>query len=106
MIKELIEKEYGIAVDNLGAFNSEHEAYAIIREEVEEAYENVGHLGFWLDNFWNQIKSKEATNKVKVESITAMKRYATDAITEFAQVAACCEKALDIMGEEVEDNNK
>ena len=106
MIEKLIKEEYECAVDNYGDFNSEHEAYAIIREEVEEAYENVGHLGFWLDNFWNQVKSKEATDKVKVESITAMKRYATDAIKEFAQVAACCEKALDLMGETVEDNNK
>ena len=38
---EKIRKEYAVAITNYKAFNSPHEGYAIIQEEVDELWDEI-----------------------------------------------------------------
>jgi len=47
-IKQLVDNEYNRASEKYGKeFNSSHEAYAVILEEIEEAHENIQEVSSW-----------------------------------------------------------
>lgn len=66
---ELIESEAKRATKKHGGFNSLHEAYAVLLEEVDE--------------FWDQVKLKKSL------------RDKTNIATELVQIAAVCLKTLE-----------
>lgn len=72
--------------------NSPHEAYAVIREEVEEAMEEVRELTFHLKDYWQGVKNNEREEQNK--SLDDLKKRAHLAACEMIQVAAMAQKAL------------
>ncbi len=87
-VKGLAEDECGHAVIEHGKFNSDHEAYSIIREEAEEAADELRSMDIQLENIWNAVKRDD---EIKVDSLyDAAIRCACECI----QVAAMCRKVL------------
>lgn len=94
----LIDEEYDRAELKFGAVNnSDHESYAILLEEVEEAEYEVRALRSYLQSFWLRVKAKEIdsteSRKDKERSLVMLQQTATFAAAEYIQVAAMCVKA-------------
>lgn len=70
-------------------FNSMHEAYAVILEEIEEAEEAFEAVGWDKDLAWDSIKHDEDPNGL----LKAMEKAARAVAAEMIQVAAMCRKA-------------
>lgn len=70
-------------------FNSEHEAFAVTQEEIEEARDNIVLIDTHKERLWNAVKK----NQPSLEDWQLMHKYTVGAIQEFIQVAACCIKA-------------
>ena len=86
LVKDELEtmcKKYG------GTFNSEHEAFAVTQEEIEEARDNIMLIDTHKERLWNAVKK----NQPSLEDWQLMHKYTVGAIQELIQVAACCIKA-------------
>lgn len=70
-------------------FNSMHEAYAVILEEIEEAKEAFEKAEWNRDLVWDSIKHDEDPCGL----LKQMEKLATMAASEMIQVAAMCRKA-------------
>jgi hypothetical protein len=88
-IEALIEDELDRIVKEHGLFSSDHEAWAVIKEEIDEAYEDIRELetnhAFW----WKRIRDDDIDNLDVVDEI---EKYSIEAIKELVQVIACCRK--------------
>ena len=74
-----------------GAFyNSEHEGYAILLEEVEELKESVDIIQRYLSDLWTNIRN----NEIKNINLDGIGNWARSAAEEAIQVAAVSEKFL------------
>lgn len=70
-------------------FNSTHEGYAVILEEVEEAQEAMENVNSSLAVFWDRVKGKEIACFLEKETNpTAIYHQAIDAACEMIQTAA------------------
>lgn len=73
-------------------FNSPHEAYAVIKEELEEMQEDVERCDKLLGLMWRCVKEdNDYSARIKLEY---MKSFAVFAVQEGIQVIAMCDKAL------------
>lgn len=73
-------------------FNSPHEAYAVLKEEVEEMQLEVEMVDERLSMLWQCVK---CDNDIATEkNLKYIKAYATRAVQEAIQVIAMCDKAL------------
>lgn len=88
-IEALVEDELERIIEEHGLFNSDHEAWAVIKEEIDETYEDIRELetnhAFW----WKRIREDDIDNLDVVDEI---EKYAIEAIKELVQVIACCRK--------------
>ena len=73
-------------------FNSPHEAYAVIKEELEELEEDTRMCGLNLDKLWQCVRN-DADEGASVY-LKHMKVHAIHAVQEGIQVIAMCDKAL------------
>jgi len=99
-MKELIESVKVLASEELKranvefpAFNSTHEGYAVIKEEIEESSDELEDVNFDLNNMWRYIKlnnTNEATKYAK-----HLKQSAINLAAEAIQVAAMAQKFID-----------
>lgn len=105
-IKKLIDKELDAANEVNPPFASMHEAYAVIKEELEEAEDEYEKAGRFLDIAWSNIKLYDdiGINNAKV-AIADMYKAAMNLAVEAVQVAAMCKKAQ-LVGIPVEEENK
>ena len=72
-------------------YNSKHEAYAVILEELEEAKTEMTHAEINLSTLWASIK-----NNIDVEPhVINTRNNAILCAAECLQVAGCCDKFLD-----------
>lgn len=97
-ICDLITEEYGDAAEVYGRYNnSNHESYSVIREEVEEALEDIQRIGEDMEEFWKLCrndKEKLPSWKKEVEDVLTDGEYwSTELIKEAVQVAAMFRKA-------------
>jgi hypothetical protein len=91
-IKQAERQEYIRASEKFGkANNSDHESYAVILEEFQEAQEASNSFDVELSIFWDEIK-KNLPNTKRV--LYEMQKYAEKAAAEWVQVAAMCYKAM------------
>lgn len=92
-INELIAEELKAMCKkhNQEKFNSEHEAYAVTLEEVEEVTECIDVVKDELPNLWNGVRNDCKDLSCNYEN---MRKYALGAIQELIQVCACCDKAV------------
>ena len=72
-------------------FNSYHEAYAVILEELEEAKDELEYTDFHLGNMWEHVKDDETEDVYS--SLTSIETTAIRAAAEAIQVAAMAQKA-------------
>jgi hypothetical protein len=98
-IDQLVKMELQESYVVHGGFNSKHEGYAVLKEEIEEAEHEFRKVKAVLNNMWNSIKANER-QIVRYIAERALET-AKKGIAEMIQVAAMCEKmVMFIEGEE------
>lgn len=94
MVNNVIAAECSIAALEHGSVNnSDHESYAIILEECEEASEEVNLIAECLEHFWNKVRV-DAEDNYKLNDLKCLEHHAMLAACEFVQVAAMARKAM------------
>ena len=94
-VELLIADEYERASDVYGPLhNSDHENYAVLKEEVDEAWEDAVETLSLVNKLWDCVKSKEATVEQKTELLNSIEFMATMAACECIQVAAMAYKGI------------
>lgn len=91
IIKALMQEEMETANKIHPLFQSPHEAYAVIKEEFEEAKEELVVCEGLLGDMWHRIRNDWGTEEV-LRMIYAHAIYATQ---EAIQLGAMAKKALD-----------
>lgn len=89
-VEELIKDELDTAVEDHGYFHSHHEKNAVIREEVEEAEDELRGMTNALSFSWLKVKADEEYNK----ELYALRERAVNCALECIQVAAMCDKSV------------
>ena len=93
LIRESVISEYVNACKTYGEkYNSLHEGYAVLKEEIEEAKQELEYLEDHFTSFWNSIKIDD-----KASALADVRTVAFDAIRmaeEAVQVAAVVRKIL------------
>lgn len=95
-VKGAIGSEYQNAVEKYGEnYNSLHESYAVLKEEVEEAGEEWDNVNRGLTILWEKIRKPELWNDHElITELKATKENAEKLALEAVQVAAVCKKLL------------
>lgn len=98
LIKQVINiecEEYGRASVKFGAVNnSDHESFAVLREEVDEAIECLEEVDDLTDGFFELVKQNEE-DKTKIGLLNVIKHRAEEAAAEAIQAAAMARKAIE-----------
>lgn len=88
-------EEYGRASTKFGAVNnSDHESYAVLREEADEAVDVLEEVDNLTDAFFEMVKKNEE-DEMKLEILNVIKHRAEEAAAESIQVAAMARKAIE-----------
>ena len=85
-LKNIVQK-YG------ATYNSEHEAYAVLLEEAQEAGEAAGFLETKLEDVWNTIRNNDITSVGN--KVGEVREWALALAEEAVQCAAVCERFLE-----------
>lgn len=92
-VKKLVDEEYNRAAIKFGATNnSDHESYAVLLEELEEADAELCQVQNQLEKFWLLTKANDSDIS-KYSRLLEMERRAVLAACEMIQVAAMAKKA-------------
>lgn len=92
-VAQLVEEEYGRAGAKFGLTNhSNHESYAVLMEEVEEAADEHTMIDRDLPYLWNLIKRNAPSDDI-CNTCRHIQTHALLAACEFIQVAAMAKKA-------------
>ena len=92
-VNELVTDEYHRASYKFGATNnSDHESYAVLLEEVQEADQEFKLVETQLEKFWLLVKSNDS-DMSKYSRLMELERRAVLAACEIIQVAAMARKA-------------
>lgn len=91
IIHNLIEEELAEANQIHPLFHSPHEAYAVIKEEVEELHEELVACEGLLSDMWHRIREDMDAEDV----LRQIAGHAVSATQESVQVGAMAKKALD-----------
>lgn len=98
LAKELIQAEYLNAVVNFGEkYNSLHEGYAVLLEEVEEVKSEITQLLNSFDVFWLWVKRNNQGHKYLC--VEDMYKATENGIKELAQIGAVLQKIKNTIGE-------
>lgn len=102
LINQLVSAEYNNACKHFGdKYNSLHEGYAVLLEEIEEVKEQHKKLRL-IKSIWNEIKNN-ASEKMIDSLLTLMHASIKLEIAELAQSAAVVEKMMNTIGDEKYD---
>ena len=91
-INTLVEKELKSANQKFSLFNSNHEGWVLLLEEVEEAKHYESQVATHTNNMFAHIMNNDAGKVVEVAK--AIKESTTGAILELIQVAAMADKII------------
>lgn len=105
--QKLMRDELTRAAQLYGATNhSDHESYAVIKEEVEEALAEATPITVDLERFWGYVKQNPAKLPPEIQTaqrdikrgiLYQMQMHALQCACEMVQVAAMCEKAMETL---------
>lgn len=88
-------EEYGRASVKFGAVNnSDHESYAVLREEVDEAIDALVEVDDLTNVFFEMVKNNEE-DKMKLDILNVIKHRAEESAAESIQAAAMARKAIE-----------
>ena len=89
-IEQLVLEEYMSANEKFPMFNSSHEAWAVLKEEVEEFGEEVNIVQSNMIALWPYIKRNDISSQKDLLSVS--KQHAIKACEELIQVMAMIHK--------------
>lgn len=89
-IEELVQEELKEANEIHPAFASDHEAFSVILEELDECWDELEACETQLWEIWEQTKNDDDNHAL----YTYLKEHAKRAAAEAIQLAAMCDKAL------------
>lgn len=92
-VELLVQKELKSANKKFPMFHSDHEGYAVLKEEVEEAEENLIKTKDQIASIWRFTKKN--LNKPKESVAESIKESAIELAVEAIQVAAMAQKFID-----------
>lgn len=72
-------------------YASEHEAYAVLLEETDEASDDLKYIYNCMNELWKEVK----TNKVTKEFLYSIKISSLELAKEAVQCAVVCERFLE-----------
>ena len=100
-IVQAVEAEEDAAIRANGLFHSDHEAWAVLKEEIEELVElfDEDKLYVDLDKLWNKVRKNQ---KIKNSDVEEIYNWAKSCAKEAVQVMAMCLK----WGESVEQRKQ
>lgn len=78
------------AIEEYGYFHSDHEAYGVTLEEVEEAQDELERINWKMANIWDDVKH----DRPLADEVRTMRDAAINCACECIQVAAMCDKYL------------
>lgn len=90
--EKLAVEELERANKNFPLFASDHEGFAVIREELEEACAEINAAARELDKAWNHIKANDE-QRARTE-IICTRKVLLRGVAEMIQAAAMCEKFI------------
>lgn len=85
-IDDLVDKEYEVATSYGNTYNSDHEFYAVLKEEIEEVYKAINEVNFLFEAMWKQIKEDVDFKTEHIE------KYIKETIKESLQCLAVIRK--------------
>ncbi len=88
-IEALVEEELDRILAKHGLFHTDHEAWAVIKEELEEVQEDYLQAKTWHNVWWQRIRTDDIDN---LDVIDEIEKNAVEAIKELVQVVACARK--------------
>ena len=91
-ILSAIEKEKEAAISNHGYFHSDHEFWAVLKEEVEELQEYSTYIASKADLLWTAVRADAVLNQ---DTLNIIRQNAINAACEAVQVAAVIDKYLE-----------
>jgi len=87
---EIIKKELALSYEHFPAFNSAHEGYAVLLEEVEELRDEVMFITGEMSTWWGVVKRNDIDCNDFI--LNGIEESAIKAACEAIQVAAMCQK--------------
>ena len=88
IIEQLADKELAEANRDYPLFHSPHEAFAVLREEVDELKEALEVIESHMARMWDMIRQDDSISHEKEQ----IHYWAIEATREAIQVAAMCAK--------------
>lgn len=85
-IRQLADEETARVNERRKPLASNHEAYAVLLEELEEAQDELNQVDYWIDDAWNLIKLDENVDREVSQAYYAAINLAAEA----TQIAAVC----------------
>lgn len=92
-VELLVQKELKSANKKFPMFHSDHEGYAVLKEEVEEAETDLMNIKDVLSVLWRYIKRNVEVPKKRQAELVKM--CAIELAVEAIQVAAMAQKFMD-----------
>lgn len=90
IISDLVDKEKTSTIKNHGYAHSDHEALALLREEICEAQSEIKLIAIWEVALKQSVHRDECHQYSKL--VNKIKQKAINGACELIQVAAMCEK--------------
>lgn len=91
-VQGLVGEEYARACLTYGMFNNPHEGSAVLREEIEEALEDITHITAHFDRFWTMVRGNVGGDDA-LDCLSKIEAVAVSSAAELIQVAAMCQKS-------------
>lgn len=92
-IKKLVREEYERAIREHGYAHSDHEALALLQEEIWEAETEMQRVRIYEHSLKKQVYTNN--DDLALEHICEIKNNAIKATCELIQVAAMCDKFIE-----------
>ena len=93
-VRELVKVELAAANKQFQQFHSQHEGYAVIKEEVDELKEDTNRINGRTACLWDMVRFNNSCE----ELVSRIYDDAINAACEAVQVAAMCKKFLEMEG--------
>lgn len=98
-VEKLTEEEAERSMIKFSLFNSTHEGYAVLLEEIEEQQEESRLIECYSKILWDEVKRN--ANKFDIaETLEVIKERATLSASEAIQVAAMAQKFINSFKED------